>query len=454
MPDPFTQQNDPTPYINSIPGLVKPSPAPAEPPPDTKPEDYTKKRLELANDSKKVGDEEIAHLTALQEKYENLVSRHTPLPHDPQLTSAPKPPKFDYTDPIKAFQNPAVLIATLGSLFSRAPMTAALNAGAAAMTAYHKGEAEVFTQKREEWKEALDAAMRNNQIELDKYNVAWKKSDAAVKDKMAELAAVAAGQKNETVIAAIRTGQIDKIDGIYEGLQKAQDKLKEIQARTKSVDLANAESTATLIGEYKLPPLTGWAARSEYGQTVNKLIQERYPDYNAQDYYAGLARKRVEATAEPMANRAALTALTKQKAAIDSYESLAKKNGAVLVQLAEKVDNTGLPVIERWLRAGQQATGDPDVAKFNAQIQIYRAEVARILSNPSLTGVLTDHARTEAEGFLQGGASSGQIRAVVELFNQDFERRSQSINEELDSLRGKKPQSAPSNDGWTITPVQ
>ena len=87
------------------------------------------------------------------------------------------PPKQDFTDPIKVFQNPAVVIATLGSIFSRAPLTAALNAGGAAMEAYHKGEAEKFALKRDEWKENLQLALEKNKIVLEKYNAAWKKSD-------------------------------------------------------------------------------------------------------------------------------------------------------------------------------------------------------------------------------------------------------------------------------------
>lgn len=224
MSDVYTAGASPIDYAQFAPPGAAPSPKPA---PVAPPVDYTAERLKLAEKSKEIGDEEIAKLRQGQAQYEKLAHQRTAVPPDPKLAPPAPAPHQDFTDPIKAFQNPAVVIATLGSLFSRAPLTAAMNAAGAAMEAYHKGEAETFKLKRDEWKENFDRALEINKIELEKYQAAWRRSDAAVKDKMAEMLAVAAGQKNETMIAAIKSGQIDKIDGIYEGLQKAREKAME-----------------------------------------------------------------------------------------------------------------------------------------------------------------------------------------------------------------------------------
>ena len=295
---------DSSPFQKANPQLFTP-PAQATPeqkvPKDTPPEDYTKKRFELAEEAKRVDDQTIAHLTALQDRQMAMASRHTPIPPDPKFKDIPKPEKFDYSDPIKVFQNPAVVLATLGSLFSRAPLTAALNAGGAAMEAYHKGEADKFAQKKEEWKEALDQSIKQNEVELERYNVAWKKSDAVVKDKLAQMQALAAGVKDEVLIAGIKTGEIDRIDKILEKREQATDKLKEIQARTQGIDNANVESTAQLIAENRMPPMTGWAMRSPFGQAVMARVHDLNPNWKAQDYYGDVARARTEATAEPRA---------------------------------------------------------------------------------------------------------------------------------------------------------
>lgn len=156
----------------------------------------------------------------------------------------------------------------------------------------------------------------------------------------------------------------------------------------------------------------------------------------AKEYYGETAEARVTASAEARGDAGALAGLKKQQAAITTYENLAEKNGRVLVDLAKKVDATGVPVLERWIRAGRrEVAGDPEVSMFNAQMQIYSTEVARILANPNLTGVLTDHARHEAQSFLDGAGSAEQIEAVSKLLSQDFKRRAESIEEGIATVQ-------------------
>jgi hypothetical protein len=137
------------------------------------------------------------------------------------------------------------------------------------------------------------------------------------------------------------------------------------------------------------------------------------------------------------ADSASLSKLTQSYDAVTAFEKTAIRNGDRLLQLADKVDVTGVPVLEKWIRAGRQATGDPDVAMLNAQMQVYRTEAARILTNPNLTGQLTDSARHEVEGFLSGGASAKQIRDVVGLLKSDFENRKITLEDQIRAIRNR-----------------
>lgn len=141
--------------------------------------------------------------------------------------------------------------------------------------------------------------------------------------------------------------------------------------------------------------------------------------------------------AEYKANAASLSQLTKSYDAVTAFEQTAVRNGEQLLKLADKADVTGVPAIERWIRAGRQATGDPDVAQFNAQLQVYRTEAARILTNPNLTGQLTDAARREIEAFLGPGASAQQIRGVVGLLKNDFENRRKTLENQINTTRDR-----------------
>ena len=142
--------------------------------------------------------------------------------------------------------------------------------------------------------------------------------------------------------------------------------------------------------------------------------------------------------AEFRANSNSLNKMTQSYDAIVAFEQTAVRNGHILKELAEKVDSTGVPVIERWIRAGRkEIAGDVDVARFNAQLQVYRTEAARILTNPNLSGQLTDSARKEVEEFLKGGASAAQIRGVVDLLERDFDNRKKTLEQQMQDIRGR-----------------
>ena len=138
------------------------------------------------------------------------------------------------------------------------------------------------------------------------------------------------------------------------------------------------------------------------------------------------------------ADTASLNKITPQYDAITAFEKTAIRNGKILIELADKADTTGVPVLERWIRAGRVAVaGDTDVAKFNAQMNLYRAEAARILTQPNLSGVLTDTARKEMEEVIRNSASASQVREVVNLLERDFNNRKETLEEQISAIRAR-----------------
>lgn len=177
------------------------------------------------------------------------------------------------------------------------------------------------------------------------------------------------------------------------------------------------------------------------------------------------------------ADTTSLNKITPQYDAITAFEKTAIRNGKILIELANKVDTTGVPVAERWIRAGRKEIGgDPDVAKFHAQMGLYRAEAARILTQPNLSGVLTDTARKEMEEVISNKASAEQVRETVNLLERDFLNRKETLEEQISAIRARMrsrvapggreavapqapvPPSAPiapsaPKGKWSITPV-
>src|SRR6185295_7406413 len=150
------------------------------------------------------------------------------------------------------------------------------------------------------------------------------------------------------------------------------------------------------------------------------------------------------------ADTVSLNKMTPQYDAISSFMNTAQRNGKILSELADKVDSTGSPVVERWLRAGRRnVAGDPDVSNFNAQIHLYGAEVARILTQPTLTGVLSDTARKEVQDFLPSNATAAQIKSLTGLLERDFGNRQQTLESQIGQIRSRMSKRVAPNEATT-----
>lgn len=199
------------------------------------------------------------------------------------------------------------------------------------------------------------------------------------------------------------------------------------------------ESTARMVAEMalesgKIPPLGyGKNAALQRQQVLDAMDQIRKE--------RGMSGGDITTNqASYKANSASLTQATKSLDAVTSFSNTAIKNGDVLVKMAQEVDATGIPLIERWIRAGRQATGDPKVAAFNAQMRVYIPEVAKILSNPNLTGQLTDTARKEIESVVSGGASAEQIMAIHNTLKADFANRETALKDQIADIKDRMVQ--------------
>ena len=95
-------------------------------------------------------------------------------------------------------------------------MTAALNAGGAAMEAYHKGEAEEFKLKADEWKMNVNKVIEQNNIEIQKYKAVMENKRLSSEQKIAEISAIGAGFSDQMKMEAGRSGNIKMLYDLYE----------------------------------------------------------------------------------------------------------------------------------------------------------------------------------------------------------------------------------------------
>lgn len=220
------------------------------------------------------------------------------------------------------------------------------------------------------------------------------------------------------------------------------------------------EAVAKQIALYNQAPPSPYAMgrpeNQELMARVNAISQEMSGvPYDAKHYKAAEATSKTAGTADVRALSNALNKQIEMQTALESFENTALKNFNVLVELGKKIDKTGIPVMEQWIRAGRKATGDPDVSDFNLQWTLTTPEIARIITSPRLVGQLTDAAKNEVHNAIQPGANVEQLKHAQVLLNGDFKRRKQSTNEEIASIRkqlkeGIKSDEPAKNDfgGW------
>jgi hypothetical protein len=144
------------------------------------------------------------------------------------------------------------------------------------------------------------------------------------------------------------------------------------------------------------------------------------------------------AKADYAANTATLTQLEKQRAAIGAFEQTASKNIDIFLGTAGKVVDSGSPLANTYLRlATGKLLGSADQAQYDAARQVAINEIAKITSNPTLAGQLSDTARKEVEAFNPAGATLKQTVAVMRLLKRDMQNRTDALDEQIGAVRAR-----------------
>lgn len=189
-------------------------------------------------------------------------------------------------------------------------------------------------------------------------------------------------------------------------------------------------------------------------------ILERAANLNRQE---GVSQSEAATNlAAKKATQGTLLQLQKQATMVKAFETNARKNGDMALNLSEKVDRTGSPIFNKWIQAGQKSiTGNPDVSAFNAANETFVNEYAKIMSGSMGNTPVSDAARAHAHDMLSTVQTKGQYRAVMDVLKQEMNNRIVGLDEELKATKNMlnpknvAPSSkASSASGWKIEKVQ
>lgn len=177
----------------------------------------------------------------------------------------------------------------------------------------------------------------------------------------------------------------------------------------------------------QLPPMgmgkQGAAVRSKI---INRAA-ELHPDLDLASAKAGF-----------VANEGSLKKLQTQRDAISAFENTAGKNIDIFLNTAGKVVDTGSPMANSVARAiSGKMLGSPNQAAYDAARQVAINEVAKITSNPGLSGTLSDSARKEVENFNPSNATLKQTVAVMRILKQDMANRAAAYDQQIAEIKGR-----------------
>jgi len=139
-----------------------------------------------------------------------------------------------------------------------------------------------------------------------------------------------------------------------------------------------------------------------------------------------------------MGNKANLQALGKlqsQQTMVGAFERNFNMNADLVLEQSKKVDNTGVPLANKWINAGKRAvTGDPELARYDAVVKATVNEYAKIVSGSMGNTVLAEAEIKKVESILAAAQTDEQVESVIKMMKLETQNRMKGFEEEKASL--------------------
>ena len=141
------------------------------------------------------------------------------------------------------------------------------------------------------------------------------------------------------------------------------------------------------------------------------------------------------------------------KGAKTAYDNLAKvksvsgvagetaiKHGETALEIMDKKDRTGSPVIDRWFRAGRKAVvGDADVTAFDTNVHILNRELSRYLTSMTAGGQMNQKESDEINGLIASSHNPAQFKKNYDTVVKLIKEKEQTFNEQLNEIKMSIP---------------
>lgn len=140
-----------------------------------------------------------------------------------------------------------------------------------------------------------------------------------------------------------------------------------------------------------------------------------------------------------LANKANSTALNKletQQTMVGAFEKNFIKNASIVEELSNKVDRTGVPVLNKWINAGKRAVqGDPEIVALDASIKATVNEYAKIVGGGTGSSATAQGEIAKIEGLLSAAQTKQQVKSVLDLMRRETQNRMTAFDDQKTELK-------------------
>jgi hypothetical protein len=191
-------------------------------------------------------------------------------------------------------------------------------------------------------------------------------------------------------------------------------------AMTSMPNPTQVENAAQMIASGQIKPLSGFAMRSPYGQSVMSRVKELNPDYRAGDVESSIKATKDFATGK---NGNTVRSLNVAVSHLDT-----------LGELSDALNNNDINLFNKLGNAYAQQTGNPIPTSFNAAKKIVADEIVKGIVGSG--GGVSD--REEAANTINAANSPAQLKGVIDTYKQLLGGQLSGLKQQYETTTGKK----------------
>lgn len=359
----------------------------------------------------------IENIERLGNERERILAQPLPHPAMPRYSNVPQAPKLEP----RAFKDamPGLIFTTvMGSLISRRHGIDAMNAASGYMEGWQKGDKDRMDLQRQNWQDAVDATIKQNNVEHERYQAVWNDTQLTVQDRQAKLAAIAASIGDQNTLAMLKNGMDDKAYKLNQDRQTAILKLEENRFKygDAAVGVINEQGIKGMVAQYLAGDRMAISNIGRGAQSSRNLA-------NFRNELAAEMERRGMSGAEVAIKMAEFEGLKAGMRLLSNREVNLGMGAQELINFAgpalhasEAIPRGKFVPINRLNQNIRLLESDPAMREFSNRNQGLISAYAQIISR---TGVTTVHAQSRAEQLLNTAESQEAYqRAVDTLINE------------------------------------